>query len=333
MTTPISPDDWEILSAYLDGQVTDREKEQLRLRLDSDPALQHALEEMQRTKMVLRSVPRKRVPHNFTLTPAMLPKRKAWFGLVPNLRYGSGAATLVPTLSFASGLATLLLVLTFTFQFLPGLRNAAQPPAAAAPSAALSSKSSPALPPAASDQSLPSANEAAPLVIWGGAATGMGGAGGGNGGGGVDQVSPGTGVIETPGFGIGGGPTAEPAGGNQPLPTEPAQLENTPSPTETGPSIAAVPTEIPVPSRSSVASTPAPSSGNGLILGIRPTEEMGKIVIDQGADQYSNQSPAPRPAPTPTPTFLSRNLVPIQIGLVLLALAAGAAAFYLRRRL
>src|SRR5450756_475407 len=98
MTPRIFPDDWEILSAYLDGQLSDREMTQLRQRLDAQPELQRALDELQRTKMVLRSAPRRRVPRNFTLTPAMAPTPKPWYRLAP-------------TLSFASALAFLLLVL------------------------------------------------------------------------------------------------------------------------------------------------------------------------------------------------------------------------------
>src|SRR5512146_360896 len=126
MTSRIAPEDWEILSAYIDGQASAKEQEKLRQKMETDPELQRALEELQRTKMVLRAAPRRRVPHNFTLTPEMLPQRKPWFRLVP-------------TLSFASAISVILLTLTFAFSRLPGLTGvvsmAAQPPAATAAAA------------------------------------------------------------------------------------------------------------------------------------------------------------------------------------------------------
>ncbi len=327
MTAPISPDDWEILSAYLDGQASDREKEQIRVRLDAQPELQRALEELRRTRMVLRSAPRKRVPHNFTLTRAMVPQRKPWFRLVPSL-------------SLASGLATFLLILTFAFEFLPGLSRSFQPLAAQAPALpnASAQKQSGVQSTAAPDTYQPSNEQGAPIVVWGSGATGMGGGGGGSaiGGGAPDTLPPAASNIETtPETGIGGGPT--PAGGAEPLPTEAAGTEVTPPP-DASQAVVAAPSQTPEVQQYSTAesATPvppqaaAPLSGGGPILGIRPTEEMGKIVVDQGVDL--TPAAVPTRAPVPAQSFLSRNLVLIQVGLVLLAIAAGVAAFFLRRR-
>ena len=329
MTTPVSPDDWELLSAYLDGQVSARENEQVRLRLEAQPELQRAFEELRRTRMVLRSVPRKRVPRNFTLTRAMVPERRPW-------------SRLVPSLSFASGLATLLLVITFAFEFLPGLNNSTQQMAAQAPAPAATAALQA---PSASDSNPSTPNQGAPIVIWGGGATGMGGGAGGGSG----QELPNAGVMATtPETGIGGGPTSAPPGGKEVVPTEPAQVEGTQSPFSTSsPSIVSAPTETPpeksteapaatsTPAATSAPALAAPLTGEGPILGIRPTQEMGKIVIDQGADQTSRELTSRQPTPhstSPETSFISRHLVAIQIGLVVLALVAGLAAFYLRRR-
>jgi hypothetical protein len=342
MTVPISPDDWEILSAYLDGQVSARENEQIRLRLEAQPELQRALEELRRTRTVLRSVPRKRVPRNFTLTRAMVPQRKPWFRLVPSL-------------GFASGLATLLLVLSFAFEFLPGLNNSFQPSVAQAPAPAVSSGqlAKPLQAPRASDTNPSTANQGAPIVIWNFGATGLGG-----GGGGAPEIAPPAAgsLVATPEGGIGGGPTSAPSKGTEPLPTQPAQIEVTPTlPPKIGPSVASNPTETtpiqksppeataaPAPTEivpPTVMATPAPTeppplTGTGPILGIRPTQEMGKIVVDQGADQALRELATPPAARTPAaaPSFFARNLVPIQIGLVVLALVAGLAAFFLGRK-
>ncbi len=322
MTTRISPDDWEILSAYLDGQVSAKEQDKLKQKLATEPEFQRALEELQRTKMVLRSAPRRRVPHNFTLTAAMVPQRKPWFRLVP-------------TLSFASAMAGILLVLTFAFSSVASLASpgslAAQPPQATG----AAGRTNLAVP--QTDQTQPGANNP-PIINWGGGGFGGGGGGGGDGssatgiGGGAaeatavppEAVPPGKGgdfgatptseggfyggPTPTPVPGIGGGPTTEP------LPTE----------TTAAPSIAPVPTEPPA----ALQATPAP--GEGPILGIRPTQQMGKIVVDQGADQYT--PPARTESQAAPASFLSKHLVAIQVGLGVLALAMALAAFLIHRR-
>jgi negative regulator of sigma E activity len=328
MTTRISPNDWEILSAYLDGQVSAKEQEKLKQKLAAEPELQRALEELQRTKMVLRSAPRRRVPHNFTLTPAMIPQRKPWFRLVP-------------TLSFASAMAVILLVLTFTFSSLSYLAKpgslAAQAPQAtqAAGRANLAAPQTELTQPGTTNP---------PIINWGG--YGMGG-GGGGGSGGADPTLEAqmatenalankggdTSIAPTTEPGIGGGPTTEPpVGGN-----EPVKPELTPTPEGTSqPSIAPQPTEttvapgfVPLPTQpSSAQATLAP--GEGPILGIRPTQEMGKIVVDQGVDQYT--PPAPTANQAAPQSFLSQHIVAIQVGLGVLALAMALAAFLIHRR-
>ena len=280
MTTRIFPEDWERLSAYLDGQLPEREKEDLRQRLDAQPELQRALEELRRTKMVLRSAPRRRVPHNFTITPAMLPQRKPWFPLVP-------------VFSFASAMALILLVFSIGFSLLPGLNNSTEM-LAPAPAATRV--------PAASDQA--GSNGQPPIIEWGAPL----GIGGGSGGG----SSPDTPAAS----GMGGGPgqniTAE-------TPAAP-QVANP----------AALPTETPVPPSLDSTQKSAPLEGSGPILGVRPTEEMGKIVVDQGADQFFVAEATP--VPDQVPSFLTRNMTAIQVGLLVLALGTGLAAFLLRRK-
>lgn len=98
MKTRISSRDWEALSAYIDEQLTARERSRLELRLQSDTNLQTALEELRRTRAVLRSLPKLRAPRNYTLTRQMVPERRE-------------RPRVYPALSLASALATLLLVL------------------------------------------------------------------------------------------------------------------------------------------------------------------------------------------------------------------------------
>lgn len=297
MTPRIFPDDWETLSAYLDGQLSEREMKQLRQRLDAQPELQSALDELQRTKMVLRSAPRRRVPRNFTLTSAMVPTPKPWFRLAPMF-------------GFASVLALVLLVLSFGFMLLPGFNNSTQmlaaAPAATRAAAAIQSLPRAAGAPPANDQS--QSNAQPPLIIWNGD-NGLGGApsqalrmGGANASGSNPGVS-GSEALATP----------EPA--------NPASL---------APSTAETPTISSTQAAQSLKA--APLEGAGPILGVRPTEEMGKIVIDSDPNRDLHYSASGQKPAGQEPSFFVRNLGAIQVGLLVLVLGAGLAAFFLRRR-
>ncbi len=83
MKTQLSPQDWQQISAYIDGQLSTTEKERLETRLRSQASLRSGLEEITRTRTMLRSIPRRKVPHNFVLTRAMVAeqarRRSAWF--------------------------------------------------------------------------------------------------------------------------------------------------------------------------------------------------------------------------------------------------------------
>ena len=102
MTKQLSTHDWEILSAYLDGELTSQEKTRLEHSLQQRIDLQQALDELRRTRIILRSAARVRAPRNFSLTPAMVgelkPSRKPLFSF--------------NTLRLSSALASVLLVLT-----------------------------------------------------------------------------------------------------------------------------------------------------------------------------------------------------------------------------
>jgi hypothetical protein len=63
------PPEIEQLSAYLDGELTSRQRMALEARLRTQAALRAELEQLQKTRSMLRSLPRLRAPHNFTLSP------------------------------------------------------------------------------------------------------------------------------------------------------------------------------------------------------------------------------------------------------------------------
>jgi hypothetical protein len=101
MTTRITMRDWEALSAYLDNQLKTKDRVRLESRLDVNPELRSALEELSRTRAVLRSQPRLRAPRNFSLTPEMAGQR-------PGVRPVHGS---YPVLRLASVLATIFFII------------------------------------------------------------------------------------------------------------------------------------------------------------------------------------------------------------------------------
>ncbi|MGB2962373.1 MAG: hypothetical protein WBB69_00115 [Anaerolineales bacterium] len=72
----ITDREWVQLSAYLDGELSGRELEQVRKRLKSDPRLQDALKQLQITKQILQGAPVLKAPRNFTLTPDMVGQKQ-----------------------------------------------------------------------------------------------------------------------------------------------------------------------------------------------------------------------------------------------------------------
>ena len=71
----LTSQDWLLLSAYLDNQLSEIEKRQVDERLQADPECRQALEALRRTSMLLRSLPVRRVPRNFTLSAQSAPKK------------------------------------------------------------------------------------------------------------------------------------------------------------------------------------------------------------------------------------------------------------------
>jgi anti-sigma factor RsiW len=94
MTNKISTREWEAISAYLDGQLAPKERSRLEARLQANAELRTALDEMRRTRAVLRSQPRLRAPRNFTLTTKMVGVRPAPRGF-PALRLVSAFASIL----------------------------------------------------------------------------------------------------------------------------------------------------------------------------------------------------------------------------------------------
>ena len=111
MNKELTPRDIEQISAYLDGELNLKDKARLEARLRVETDLRHGLHELGETRSMLRSLPRKRAPRNFTLTPAMVGARR---------KSGLDFFRLTPALSLSSVLATLLLALVLLGDYMTG---------------------------------------------------------------------------------------------------------------------------------------------------------------------------------------------------------------------
>lgn len=92
----LSQRDLERLSAYLDGELSERERAKLEARLEEERRLQGALEELQGAVGFMRRLPQIRPPRNYTLTPQVVGQRQSTWRF--------------PMLQFATAVAALLLV-------------------------------------------------------------------------------------------------------------------------------------------------------------------------------------------------------------------------------
>jgi hypothetical protein len=106
MNNLIFEKDLELLSSYLDGQLTLSEKEQVEGRLKTDSAYQAAYEKLEQTHLILRSIPKLPVPHNFTISPTQNKKK-------------INIPSIFQVFRFSSAVAALALVVLFVIDFFP----------------------------------------------------------------------------------------------------------------------------------------------------------------------------------------------------------------------
>lgn len=94
--------DLELLSSYLDGQLKPSETARLEVRLASDPNLRAVLDDLRAARGLLRQLPMRKAPRNFTLTPKMVGKNPPLPRSYPAFRFVTALASLM--LFFALGL-------------------------------------------------------------------------------------------------------------------------------------------------------------------------------------------------------------------------------------
>lgn len=122
-TSSLSDDEIELLSAYLDNELSAAERVNLERRLGADPGLQAELEDLRAVGAALKSLDPLPPPRSFTLDPAQVARPRPFFPLTWFMQLGSG-------------LAGLALVLLASVQLLAGGLGGAVPVPAAAPMAA-----------------------------------------------------------------------------------------------------------------------------------------------------------------------------------------------------
>jgi len=93
--------DAETLLGYIDGQLSAADTRRLEGRLASDAGLKSALDDMRLSRRLLGKLPRRRAPHNFTLSPLRKGLRAPEPRAVSGLRFASVVATLLLLASFA----------------------------------------------------------------------------------------------------------------------------------------------------------------------------------------------------------------------------------------
>jgi hypothetical protein len=103
-----------LISAYLDSRLTPSQTKNVVDRLETDAQFRAALNEISYTRRMLRALPQKRAPRNFTLPReiAKAPLKALW---------------LQPALSYASAFSALLLVVVFIGSYLLGGSSLARP--------------------------------------------------------------------------------------------------------------------------------------------------------------------------------------------------------------
>ena len=106
MSFDLSARDLEQISAYLDNRLSPAEKSGMETRLNSEPRFAETVLQLERTRSLLRRIPQRRSPRNFTLNPQMLVKA------VRPMRMGGWTS-----LNFVSAIAGALLVAVLVGDF------------------------------------------------------------------------------------------------------------------------------------------------------------------------------------------------------------------------
>jgi hypothetical protein len=120
MKNQINSHDYELISSYLDNQLGGKERTRFEERLKADPELRNELNEISKTRVLLRSLPMQRAPRNFYVTPQTV-------RALPRLK-------LAPIFGIVSAVASVLLAFViFGSTFLSSTTPVAMVPAVSLP--------------------------------------------------------------------------------------------------------------------------------------------------------------------------------------------------------
>jgi len=115
-TNKSKPTSTETLSAYLDGQLSERETQVLLQRLENDTVLRNQLDDLRQTRYVLRRTPKLKRRRSFVLSPEMVKQQKTFFRAMSVSRMVSAAASVM-----------LVVLLGSQYLFAGGMRIASAP--------------------------------------------------------------------------------------------------------------------------------------------------------------------------------------------------------------
>ena len=96
----MKPRDVELLSAYLDGQLSSSDSTRLETRLKSEPELVSVMDDLRAARGYLRQLPLRRAPRNFTLTRKMVGQNPPLPRTYPVFRFTTAIATLLFFLTY-----------------------------------------------------------------------------------------------------------------------------------------------------------------------------------------------------------------------------------------
>ncbi|MEN6524792.1 MAG: hypothetical protein ABFD14_13815 [Anaerolineaceae bacterium] len=291
---PISIKNLIALSAYLDGQMNEKQTVQLEAQLKKDAELRQVFTQMRQTRFLLRQVKPVRVPRNFTLKPKM----------IADMPQKAISSRWIPALSYATLTAAVLMVITLVIHLLPMQMKTAEVPSELTTSA-----------PVLEAAEIPSAQDgltnALPVIIWGDA-----------------SAIVNTSTYDTSGKrvgGIGGGGGAEGSGLGGGGSVANPYISNIPSgingiiviiPRATECTIAVQITETLVES-----TTPYKVIASGPILGLRISEQVEQETASE-----------PAPAPAEKRLDLSSWGITLGLGFITLGLGIASLALWLKKR-
>ena len=90
----------ELLSAYLDNQLSGKEKLRVESKIQEDETWKFAFNNLKITRKVLHYAPKIKVPRNFTLRPEMVNSKRRSFTSYPTMRLVSSIASILFALVF-----------------------------------------------------------------------------------------------------------------------------------------------------------------------------------------------------------------------------------------